>query len=245
MFHAAGPGHGKAIIAAYGMAQDKSIVQIVSMASAAALLQSLVAIGLVGILSITLHATAATMRQVSSNIELISFAAVALLGAGLLWQKSRGLARLLIQSENHHHYDHHHGHHDHAHDTDHVHDEHCGHNHAPVAAPGSGFRGAAAAVIAAGIRPCSGSILVLVFALSQGLFATGILAAFAIALGTAFTTSALAVLAIFAASTATRLAGGLETPLAVFVARGLEVLAAAFVMALGMALITGLSQAGN
>ncbi len=244
VFHAAGPGHGKAIIAAYGMAQDKSIVQIVSMASAAALLQSLVAIGLVGILSITLHATAATMRQASSNIELISFAAVALLGAGLLWQKSRGLARLLVSSE-HHDHDHHHGYHDHAHDTDHVYDEHCGHNHAPMAAPGSGFRGAAAAVIAAGIRPCSGSILVLVFALSQGLFATGILAAFAIALGTAFTTSALAVLAIFAASTATRLAGGLETPLAVFVARGLEVLAAAFVMALGMALITGLSQAGN
>ena len=69
--------------------------------------------------------------------------------------------------------------------------------------------------------------------------------AFAIALGTAVTTSALAVLVIFAASTATRLAGGVESTHAVFVARGLEVLAAAFVMALGMALITGIQQAGN
>ena len=248
VFHAAGPGHGKAIIAAYGMAQDKSIGQIVSMASAAALLQSLVAIVLVGVLSLALHATAATMRQTSSIVELVSFAAVALLGALLLWQKSRGLARLLVPIENHHahnHHDHHPDDHDHAHGHDHVHDEYCGHNHAPIAAPGSGFRGAAAAVISAGIRPCSGSILILVFALSQGLFATGILAALVIALGTAFTTSSLAVLAIFAASTATWLAGGVESPRAVFVARGLEVLAAAFVMSLGIALLTGLSQTGN
>ena len=254
VFHAAGPGHGKAIIAAYGMAQDKAIGQIITMATAAALLQSLVAIGLVAILSLALHATAATMRETAGMVELASFAAVALLGAALLWQKSNGLVRLIAgpapsnvhhhehHYEHHEHHDHHvHGH-DHHHDENHVHDEHCGHNHAPIAAPGSGMRGAVAAVFAAGIRPCSGSILVLVFALSQGMFATGIFAALAIALGTAFTTSALAVLAIFAASTATRLAGGVDAPRAVFLARGLEVLAAAFVLALGLALLTGLSQ---
>ena len=172
---------------------------------------------------------------------------MALLGAGLLGQKSSGLARMMAPSASshdheHHHHDHHHDHHP---DENHVHDEHCGHNHAPIAAPGSGMRGAVAAVFAAGIRPCSGSILVLVFALSQGMFAVGISAALAIALGTAFTTSALAVLAIFAASTATRIAGGVDAPRAVFLARGLEVLAAAFVLALGLALLTGLSQAGN
>ena len=261
VFHAAGPGHGKAIIAAYGMAQDKAISQIITMATAAALLQSLVAIGLVAILSLALHATAATMRETAGMVELVSFAAVALLGAGLLWQKSNGLARLIAipaPSNGHHHGQHHHDHHEHDHhehghdhhhdhhpDEHHVHDEHCGHNHAPIATPGSGMRGAVAAVFAAGIRPCSGSILVLVFALSQGMFATGIAAALAIALGTAFTTSALAVLAIFAASTATRLAGGVDAPRAVLLARGLEVLAAAFVLALGLALLTGLSQVGG
>jgi len=250
VFHAAGPGHGKAIIAAYGMAQDKAIGQIITMATAAALLQSLVAIGLVAILLLALHATAATMRETAGMVELASFAAVALLGAGLLWQKSNGLARLIaipVPSTAHHHHDHHHDHHEHDHHPDehHVHDEHCGHNHAPIAAPGSGIQGAVAAVFAAGIRPCSGSILVLVFALSQGMFATGISAALAIAVGTAFTTSALAVLAIFAASTATRLAGGVDSPRAVFLARGLEVFAAAFVLALGLALLTGLSQVGG
>ena len=247
VFHAAGPGHGKAIIAAYGMAQEKAIGKIITMATAAALLQSLVAIGLVALLSLALHATAATMRETASMVELVSFAAVALLGAGLLGQKSSGLARMMAPSASshdheHHHHDHHHDHHP---DENHVHDEHCGHNHAPIAAPGSGMRGAVAAVFAAGIRPCSGSILVLVFALSQGMFAVGISAALAIALGTAFTTSALAVLAIFAASTATRIAGGVDAPRAVFLARGLEVLAAAFVLALGLTLLTGISQAGN
>jgi len=251
VFHAAGPGHGKAIIAAYGMAQDKAISHIIAMACAAALLQSLVAIGLVGILSLVLNATAATMRQTASTVELISFAAVALLGAVLLWQKSRGMAGLLAPSATNGHHDHHDHHHgsdnldDHAHEDHHVHDEHCGHTHAPIAVPGSGLRGTISAIIAAGIRPCSGSILVLVFALSQGMFAAGILAVFAIALGTAFTTSTLAALAIFAASTATRLAGGVDSPRAVLLARSLEVLAAAFVMALGLALLTGLSQAGN
>ena len=248
VFHAAGPGHGKAIIAAYGMAQEKAIGKIITMATAAALLQSLVAIGLVALLSLALHATAATMRETASMVELVSFAAVALLGAGLLWQKSGGLARVMAPSASSHGHSHDHDHdhpHDHHPDENHVHDEHCGHNHAPMAAPDSGIRGAVAAVFAAGIRPCSGSILVLVFALSQGMFAIGISAALAIALGTAFTTSALAVLAIFAASTATRIAGGVDAPRAVFLARGLEVLAAGFVLALGLALLTGLSQAGN
>ena len=52
----------------------------------------------------------------------------------------------------------------------------CGHYHAPDPAQlGAGFswRGAAATVVAAGARPCSGAIVVLTFALTQGLFAAG------------------------------------------------------------------------
>ena len=179
----------------------------------------------------------------------MSFAAVALLGAGLLWQKSHGMARLIAATKrydkhrsehDHHEHAHHHHHHEHVHE--HIHDENCGHVHAPVAAPGSGVRGMIAAVLAAGIRPCSGSILVLVFAVSQGMFAIGISAALAIAIGTALTTSALAVLTLFAASTATRISGGVDAPRAIFLARGLEILAAAFVTVLGLTLLTGLSQ---
>ena len=49
------------------------------------------------------------------------------------------------------------------------------------------WRDAAGMVIAAGVRPCSGAILMLVFAQAQGLFAAGVEATFAMAVGTAVT----------------------------------------------------------
>ncbi len=258
VFHAAGPGHGKAIIAAYGLANQRDLTKIVIMASAAALLQGIVAIGLVGLLAILLHSTAATMRQTAGWVEIISFGAVALLGAGLLWQKSRDLAAMIVprhrsghehdhEHDHEHHHDHQHQGHDHPRHrhADHVHDEHCGHNHAPVAAAGSGLRGAIAAVIAAGMRPCSGSILILVFALSQGMFTIGIAAAIAIAVGTAVTTSLLAVLSLLAASAATRLANRIDQTRAVFVAKLIEIGVSAFVMALGLALLLGYLQSNG
>ena len=94
-------------------------------------------------------------------------------------------------------------------------------------------------VFAAGIRPCTGALVVLVFALSQGLFAAGIAATFAMALGTALTTGLIAALAVFAKSAALRFAakqsgyGRLAIP-------AVELLAAAFVLVLGASLLAGL-----
>ena len=94
----------------------------------------------------------------------------------------------------------HHGH-DHHHDHDHVHDEHCGHSHGPtpseLAGPG-GWRRGLGAIFAVGIRPCSGAILVLVFALAQGLFWAGIAATFVMGLGTAITVATIAIVAVSA-----------------------------------------------
>ena len=58
------------------------------------------------------------------------------------------------------------------------------------------------------MRPCTGAILVLVFALTQGLFWAGVFATFAMALGTAITVSALAVLAVVSREWAARMTGG-------------------------------------
>jgi nickel/cobalt exporter len=98
------------------------------------------------------------------------------------------------------------------------------------------WRAAAGTVIAAGARPCSGAILVLVFAMAQGLFAAGVAAALAMAVGTAVTTAALAWVAVFAKSTAMRLATGENSRLAL-VARGFEFAAALAVLAFGVALL--------
>ena len=102
---------------------------------------------------------------------------------------------------------------------------------------------AAGTVLAAGARPCSGAILVLVFAMSQGLFAAGVAATFAMALGTAVTTGALAWTAVFAKSAAMRLAAGENSRLAL-VARGFEFAAALAVLVFGVALHHRLARRG-
>jgi nickel/cobalt transporter (NicO) family protein len=60
---------------------------------------------------------------------------------------------------------------------------------------------------AVGIRPCTGAILVLVFAIGQGLWWAGVFSTLAMALGTAITVSALAALAVGSRELAKRLAG--------------------------------------
>ncbi|MFY9292361.1 MAG: nickel transporter, partial [Methylorubrum rhodinum] len=102
------------------------------------------------------------------------------------------------------------------------------------------WRERAGVVLAAGSRPCAGAVLILVFAASQGLLWAGIAATLAMALGTALTTGVLASLAVFAKALALRLAGGRGQAGALAVG-GLELLAAAFVLVLGLALVAGIA----
>jgi nickel/cobalt exporter len=62
-------------------------------------------------------------------------------------------------------------------------------------------------ILAVGLRPCTGALVVLVFAMSQGLWLAGVGATFAMALGTGLTVSLLATLAVTAKGVALRLAG--------------------------------------
>jgi nickel/cobalt exporter len=138
--------------------------------------------------------------------------------------------------------DHDHAFHNHDHsDHGHVHDEHCGHSHGPtpdqLAGPGGWARGLSA-VFTVGIRPCSGAILVLVFALAQGMFWAGIAATFVMGLGTAITVATIAIIAVSAKGVAGRLAGGRDGGGAL-VMRGLEFGAAALVLLFGVGLLLG------
>ena len=69
------------------------------------------------------------------------------------------------------------------------------------------WRKVMAVVFSVGIRPCTGAILVLVFALTQGLFWAGVAATFAMALGTAITVAVLATLALGSRELALKLGG--------------------------------------
>jgi ABC-type nickel/cobalt efflux system permease component RcnA len=79
---------------------------------------------------------------------------------------------------------------------------------------------------------------VLVFALAQNLFLAGVAATFAMALGTALTTGALAFAAVFAKGLAVRFAAG-EDSRVILVARGFEFAAALLVLGFGLALLLG------
>jgi nickel/cobalt transporter (NicO) family protein len=257
IFHAAGPGHGKAVISSYLVANQETAWRGIVLSFASALLQALVAVLVVAIGAWLLNATAKSMCSAERAIEIGSYALIAAFGARLVWTKGGGFIRALqasrlepalaMASAGRHPHDHSHDHdntHDHGHhhhDDGHVHDEHCGHCHGPepgeLAGPG-GWRRGLAAIVAVGVRPCSGAILVLVFALAQGLFWAGIAATFVMGLGTAITVAAIAVLAVSAKDVAKRLSAGSEGSGALIM-RGIEFGAAGLVLLLGAGLLFG------
>jgi nickel/cobalt transporter (NicO) family protein len=264
IFHAAGPGHGKAVISSYLVANQETARRGIVLSFASALMQSLVAVVIVAICAWLLNATASTMCNAEKVIEIASYALIAAFGARLVWTKGGGFIRALqverpvplpaMAAVAHHHHDHshdhdhHHDHHDehdhgqdHHHGRDHVHDEHCGHSHGPVpselAGPG-GWRRGLGAIFAVGLRPCSGAILVLVFALAQGLFWAGIAATFVMGLGTAITVATIAVIAVSAKDVARRLSNASEGSGALIM-RGIEFGAAGLVLLFGAGLLFG------
>ena len=94
------------------------------------------------------------------------------------------------------------------------------------------------AIVAVGLRPCSGAILVLVFALAQGIFWAGIAATFVMGLGTAITVAAIATLTVTATGFAARLAAT-RTDYGALALRGIEVAASIVVLLFGVALLAG------
>ncbi len=125
--------------------------------------------------------------------------------------------------------------HNHAPD-DHDHDHHD-HHHVVTADQVKGdWREQLGVVLGVGLRPCSGALVVLVFALSQGLLAAGIVAVFLMGLGTAITVGVLASVAVGAKGLARKLLGRREG-----LASGLiwwaELLGAMLVFAFGMILL--------
>ena len=95
VFHAAGPGHGKALIASYMFANERALRRGVVLAFLAALLQALVAIALIGIAALVFRATEIGMNRASNIVEIGSYLCVAGVGVWLVWAKGRAFAGAL------------------------------------------------------------------------------------------------------------------------------------------------------
>ncbi|WP_417793817.1 nickel/cobalt transporter [Terasakiella pusilla] len=204
VFHAAGPGHGKAIISTYLLSQESQLKRGIFLSFASAFVQGLSAVvlvqGLVGLVGLS----RSDAKDTVPLLEMVSFGLIAVIGLVLIKRASLALYRKNKTAPSHDH-DHHHDHsHNHDHSHDHAHDDHtcstCGHSHAPSAdmlAKNTSLRDTIAIIFSVGIRPCSGSVLVLIFAEIIGLSWAGIASVFAISFGTALTVSALATLAVY------------------------------------------------
>ena len=283
IFHAAGPGHGKAVISSYMVANEETWTRGVVLSFASALLQALVAVVVVGIAAGLLNATAATMNRAVNAIEIVSYSLIVLIGLRLLWAKGRAFIAALHSLHRpaavgaavtpvHHHHSHHddaqHGHqaqahHGHDHGHDHAREHHtldrdcgCGHAHhrdhddhasawghahalepEELAGPGGWKRGLSA-IVAVGLRPCSGAILVLVFALAQGLFWAGVVATLVMGVGTAITVAIIAMIAVGARTWAKRFTDS-RSGYGMLAMRGVEAGAALVIIAFGSLLLTG------
>ncbi|MCO7635890.1 nickel/cobalt transporter [Pseudomonas sp. S 311-6] len=280
VFHALGPGHGKAVITAYVLANRQTVRNGAILSLVSAMVQALVAVVLVGLAVSVLQWGGATLTQATWWLELASFGCVALLGAWLVWKhalrpvwrwwqgrtaRARGQREHFapgqgpVPAHGHAHaphgsdghaalaqgHAHHHDlHRDHVHEHDgHVHDGSCGcgHVHIPPASSVAGelnWRQAWSALLAVGLRPCSGAIIVLVFAYSQGMFMAGVWSALAMGVGTGLTVAAMAVAALVAGNLATRLVGG-EGRWGAILYGWIQALAACAVLALGVLLFGG------
>ncbi|MBD9373583.1 nickel/cobalt transporter [Rhizobium sp. ARZ01] len=255
VFHAAGPGHGKAVISSYMLANEIELKRGVLLSFLSSLMQGGVAILLVGAAYLLLRGTSISMTDATRTLETASYGLIAAFGAWLLYRKLWGINRrpapvevfAMAQSDSaglgHRHA---HTHHAHARPAalDHVHVSgevcpSCGHAHAPDPALLKGdrfaLREAWSAIIAVGLRPCSGALIVLSFALLNGLYLGGILSVVAMSIGTAITVSVLATLAVTAKGAAMRLAGGNSAALRV--GNAIEILGALLVLVLGLVLL--------
>nr|WP_156523196.1 nickel/cobalt transporter [Bordetella ansorpii] len=269
IFHALGPGHGKAVISAYVLANRQTARNGAVLAMISALVQALVAIVAVAVLAWLLNVTAATMNRATQWLETASFTLIVALGLWLVWRKAvrplvrswqrRGQADRSMREHPHApmqdrghvhaHPDAHPAHlpahaHTPAHHPTHVHDDDCGCGHAHVPDPrdvegAPTLRRSITALLAVGLRPCSGALIVLVFSLSQNFFGAGMASALAMGLGTGLTVAALVMMAVLARDTAGRFSAAMSTVWAARLRYLIEAAAAVAVLALGALLLGG------
>ena len=268
VFHAAGPGHGKAVISSYMIANEVELRRGVTISFISALLQGLVAILVVGAAFVLLRGTGITMTQATWTMEVASFAMVSLFGAWLLVKKIRALRMRIVRAPDRGRtaaaatsaggstamlfdgssngrratglnfqaveID------DHAFQGDSDTCEACGISHMPdpstLGARNFNLKEAWSAIIAVGLRPCSGAILVMSFSLLNGLYLGGVLSVLAMSIGTAITVTILATLAVGAKDIALKFAGpGSRSGRRI--GHAIEIGGALFILVIGLSLL--------
>ncbi|WP_343562765.1 nickel/cobalt transporter [Kiloniella sp. b19] len=198
VFHAVGPGHGKAIISSYSLTHHVSVRKTASLAMISSCVQGLTAIVIVGGAWLILEGGVRSFSlSVEDALEPVSYGAFIAVGVFLMFRGFRN-------SEGHHHccgHDHGHSHdhahsgcdHNHGHQDEHAHHEH--HDHSRQSKHEIRKRDFWLLISSVGIRPCTGALLVLILSFLLGEWWGGLMAVLAMSLGTGLTVSAIALTA--------------------------------------------------
>ncbi|MCC5986587.1 MAG: hypothetical protein JJT95_02820 [Pararhodobacter sp.] len=228
--HAAGPGHGKALIGAYGVARRIGALRLAGIGLAASLAQATVAVVLVLALAGLAGMGRGTLEGIDRQwLEPLGLAALAALGVWLLWRalarmaqasrlagqkpqtaatQGQGPASAMLAAAQ-----------SNAPATPRAHVygpacppdcPDCGARHMPppqAMLQASTPREVAALITAVAVRPCSGALLLLLLTWQMGMIWLGILGAYAMGLGTAGLSVALALALVTGRNGLMRLGG--------------------------------------
>ena len=221
VLHAAGPGHGKAVISAWVLATGSQLRRGIMIAFMSSIIQALTAIALVSGFVLVVGRVGFALKDSVAVLESASYALIAAAGLYVMWGGIKALklfgakpaaARAVAAASNsssagpfeivnplppHP-------------DPSHVHGPDCGCGHAHVPSPEDvegawSLPKALSLAFAVGIRPCSGAVLVLSFAYTIGFYWAGVLSTFVMSLGTFITVAAIAALAVTSKQLAERL----------------------------------------
>ncbi len=158
VLHAAGPGHGKLVVSAFFLGREARIIKGVMMGGLVSLLQTLSAIAIVLVLVFVLGQSGFDVVQQSVWVEVTSYGLIVLIGLYLIYAALTGR-----------HLGHHHGESSHG----------GAESDEPLVNRG--------VVLAAGLTPCASAIIILLFALANGVLAIGMVATLIMAVGMSIT----------------------------------------------------------
>ncbi|MEM6466479.1 MAG: hypothetical protein AAF679_08240 [Pseudomonadota bacterium] len=206
IFHAFGPGHGKFIVMSYFIGRDAHIGRGVLMSAQIAVVHVIAAIVIVWLADVVLRGSTGMSLADVPGVRAASFLIIAAIGLYMLYQATRAALGYLDPSDALHGHSHSgagHGGHGHGHSHGHSHGTH-GHGGATEASQTeSGL-----IAFAAGVVPCPGAVLIMLYAVANNMMYPGFLLVGAMSVGIGLTICALGVGAILARQTAMRLMDG-------------------------------------
>ena len=193
VFHAFGPGHGKFVIVSYFLGREVRVARGVAMAVQVAIVHVIAAIVIVWLADIVLRAGFGVGLAQVPGVRAASFLIIAAIGLYMLYQAVRAALGYVDAGAAGH------GHsHGHAHSHGHSHSH--GHGHARDRASHRLEGGLMA--FAAGVVPCPGAVLIMLYAVANDMIYPGFVLVAAMSAGIGLTICTLGVAAILARRTA-------------------------------------------